>query len=66
MENPITIAIKRFGRYLFSYALAILLEALVKWLSGIQFPPLIAPLIAGIISAIGKYIRETLKLRVPF
>jgi hypothetical protein len=66
MFTPLGLSAKRAGRYLVSYGIAFILWIIAGKLSGLQVPEYLTPVIAAIISAIGKYIRETLKMRVPF
>jgi hypothetical protein len=66
MSMILELCLKRGGRFLASYGLAFLLWLLASKLSGLQVPEYLTPVIAAIINAIGKYIRESLKIRVPF
>ena len=66
MFTPLGLSTKRAGRYLTSYAVAFGLWVLASKLSGLNVPEYLTPVIAAIVSAIGKYIRETLRMRVPF
>jgi uncharacterized membrane protein YvlD (DUF360 family) len=66
MNRILKLSLSRGGRFLTSYALAFALWIIAGKLSGLQVPEYLTPVIAAVINAIGKYIRETLKLRVPF
>jgi hypothetical protein len=66
MNKALEYALKRGGRFLISYVLAFILWVISVKLSGIPVPEWLTPVVAAIISAIGKYIRDTIKLRVPF
>lgn len=66
MNTPTVASIKRAGRYLFDYVLAFGLWYIACKLSSIPIPEIFQPVVAAIIAAIGKYIRDTLKLCVLF
>jgi hypothetical protein len=66
MYNPLLLAAKRFGRTLVGYAVAFVLWYLSIKISQLPVPEILVPVVAAIINAIGKYIRDTLKIRVPF
>jgi hypothetical protein len=66
MNKVLELCLKRGGRFLMSYALAFALWIISVKLGGLPVPEWLTPVVAAVISAIGKYIRETIKLRVPF
>ena len=66
MNRIIELCLKRGGRFLTSYGLAFILWIVALKLGQINIPEWLIPVVGAIINAIGKYIRETLKLRVPF
>jgi hypothetical protein len=66
MSNALQYALKRGGRFLVCYGVAFILWALSVKISSYPVPEWFTPVVAAIINAIGKYIRDTLKLRVPF
>jgi len=66
MNRTLELVLKRFGRFMSSYILAFVLWYVSVKLSGLPVPEYLTPVVAAVINAIGKYIRETLKLRVPF
>jgi len=66
MNKILELCLKRAGRFIVSYGVGYLLWLLATTLSGLPVPAILTPVIAAIVNAIGKYIRETLKLRVPF
>lgn len=66
MNRILELCLKRGGRFLVSYGLAFVLWIISVKLAGLPVPEWLTPVVAAIINAIGKYIRETIKLRVPF
>lgn len=66
MYKPFELAFKRAGRSLLAFAVAFVLWYLSIKISSLPVPEILMPIVAAIINAIGKYIRDTLKIRVPF
>lgn len=66
MFSSIKRALMRLLRTAADVAIAIALFLLIDWLSGLQIPVYFAPLITGIIAAIAKFIRDELKVKLPF
>lgn len=59
-------AFMRFVRYLTDCLVAIALLILVNELASLQVPEYFVPLIAGVIAAIMKFVRDKIKVNLPF
>jgi len=66
MDRMVELSLKRGGRTLTGMLLAAALWTIALYLTNLPLPEWLMPVVGAIINAIGKYIRETLKLRVPF
>ena len=59
-------ALTRLIRTLMAGGIAICLYLLIDFLAGIPVPKILVPLVTAVICAISKYIRDELKVNLPF
>lgn len=59
-------ALKRYGRVFVAAGVGAIVTYVTKEMSGQIWYPAVAPMVTAGVAALGKFIRETWDIRVPF